>query len=125
MAKRESWYERYPDYRVALTASDRLTEARFRDVLIATSTNTLVVEETNHDPVIYFPLSDVQLDYLRATDHHTVGPFQGEASYWSLSVDGEVAENVMWSYPEPFPEVAGLAGYAAFYPDRVVVIVTE
>ena len=26
-----------------------------------------------------------------------------------------------WTYDEPYPEVAGLAGYVAFYQDRVSV----
>ena len=121
MTARESWYQRCPDYRIDLAPSDRPVQARWGDVMVAASARALVVAETDHAPVVYFPLEDVALDYFVATDHHTFCPFKGEASYWTLSVAGAVAENVMWAYLDPFPEVAGLGGYAAFYSDRVAV----
>jgi uncharacterized protein (DUF427 family) len=30
-----------------------------------------------------------------------------------------VAENAVWSYEQPFPAMAEIAGRLAFYPDRV------
>jgi hypothetical protein len=68
--------------------------------------------------VVYFPEADVRLDRFEASDHHSFCPFKGEADYWSL-VRGERPEpNLAWTYRKPFAEVAGLAGYVAFYPDR-------
>ena len=125
MTERESWYERYPDYRVELKPSEQRVEARFGAELIAGSDDALIVVETNHEPVTYFPLADVRLEYLEATDHHTFCPFKGEASYWTLTVKEQVADNVMWAYEDPFPEVAGLKGYAAFYGDRVSVATAD
>ncbi len=121
MAEQKSAYQRYPDYRVDLAVSDERIRARFGDSIVAESDRALIVHETDHDPVVYFPLSDVALHYFTATKHHTFCPFKGQASYWTLSVGAEVAENVMWSYPDPLPEVAGLKGHAAFYTDRVVI----
>ena len=121
MTKQESWYDRYPDYRVDLVPNDQQLEARYGEVVVAASTNTLSVQETNHDPVVYFPLDDVKLQHFASTDHETFCPFKGHASYWSLTLAGDVADNVMWAYNNPFPEVAGLEGYAAFYGDRVTV----
>jgi uncharacterized protein (DUF427 family) len=31
---------------------------------------------------------------------------------------------VAWSYPEPIPEVAEIAGYVCFYPRKVELVVT-
>ena len=121
MTKQESWYDRYPDYRVDLAVKERTAHALFGDTQIASSERPLLVSETDHDPVVYFPLEDVRLEHFTATDHHTFCPFKGEASYWTLKVGDAVAENVMWAYMDPFPEVAGLKGYAAFYGDRVTV----
>ena len=125
MTKQESWYDRYPDYRVDLVATDQKLEARYGELVIAASTNTLSVQETNHDPVVYFPLDDIKLQHFVSTDHETFCPFKGQASYWSLTLAGDVADNVMWAYNNPLPEVAGLQGYAAFYGDRVAVAATD
>lgn len=121
MAGRDSWYDRYPDYRVDLEFADQRVQAVFNDTVIAVSDKPLIVRETDHAPVVYFSLNDVNLEHFSATEHHTFCPFKGQASYWTLAVGAAVAENVMWSYPEPFPQVAGLAGFAAFYTDRVAV----
>ena len=74
--------------------------------------------ETRHQPVLYLPLDDVRTEYLLRTDHQTFCPFKGEASYWSIRVADRVEENAVWTYEDPFDEVAGLKGYVAFYPDR-------
>ena len=29
------------------------------------------------------------------------------------------SENAVWGYPTPYDEVAGIAGYYSFYPNRV------
>jgi uncharacterized protein (DUF427 family) len=86
---------------------------------VAKSSNTLRVRETNHADVSYFPRGDVDCDLLEKTDHQTFCPFKGRASYWTLRVGERTLENVVWSYEEPFDDVAGLEDYMAFYADRV------
>ena len=58
------------------------------------------------------------MERLERTEHSSVCPFKGEASYWSIRVGGESSENAVWSYEDPFDEVGGLADYLSFYPDR-------
>ena len=41
------------------------------------------------------------------------------SSYYTISVGERVAENAVWSYEDPYPEIIGVKGYLAFYPDRV------
>jgi len=78
-----------------------------------------LVEETDHKPVLYVPEQDVNQDLFQPSEHHTVCPFKGQASYRSLVVDDVVEDNVLWFYPDPFPEVAGIDGHVAFYDRRV------
>jgi uncharacterized protein (DUF427 family) len=125
MAEQESAYQRFPHYRVDLLAGDQPMQARFGTTVIAHSDHPLLVAETDHEAVVYFPLDDVVMTLFTATDHKTFCPFKGQASYWSLQVDGDVAENVMWAYQDPVAEVAGLKGYAAFYVDRVQISVAD
>ncbi len=119
MPTRESLYHRYPDYRVDLDANPKRVRARLGGEVVADSRRTLIVRETKHAPVVYFPRQDVRFDLLERTDHETFCPFKGQASYWSLRVGGRAEENVVWSYEDPFEQVAGLEDYVAFYPDRV------
>ena len=41
------------------------------------------------------------------------------AEYWSIRVEGQTAERAAWSYPEPTPRFAAIAGHLAFYASRV------
>lgn len=38
---------------------------------IADSASVLVMQETKHQPVYYFPMSDVRMDLMEPTDHST------------------------------------------------------
>ena len=119
MARRESLYHKFPDYRVDLDPSTTRVRVTFAGEVVADSDRTLVVRETKHEPVVYFPREDVRFDLLEPTSHTTFCPFKGEASYWTLRVGDRVEENVIWSYDNPFDEVAGLKDYVSFYADRV------
>ncbi len=119
MPRRESLYHKYPDYSVDLEPSSKRVRVKLNGEVIADSNRTLIVRETKHDPVVYFPQEDVRFDRLEPTDHQTFCPFKGEASYWTLQVGDCVEENAVWSYEDPFDEVADLKGYVAFYSDRV------
>jgi class 3 adenylate cyclase/uncharacterized protein (DUF427 family) len=87
----------------------------FGDVTIADSHNAIIVHETRLAPVYYFPREAVDMSRLHATDHHSYCPFRGTASYWTLSVDGRVAENAAWSYQEPYNEATLIKDYIAFF----------
>jgi uncharacterized protein (DUF427 family) len=118
-----------PDHRVDLVPESRRVRVVFSGVTIADSVAALRVEETGHAPAYYVPERDVRLDLMRRTDHHTRCPFKGEASYWTIEAPdgGSVrrAENAVWGYPAPYDEVTGIAGYFAFYPNRVDAITVD
>src|SRR3712207_9554642 len=69
---------------------------RSNGTVIAESQDTVVVEG-NH----YFPRDSVDPTYLVESEKHTICPWKGTASYYSLSVDGEVNRDAAWYYPEP------------------------
>lgn len=64
---------------------------------------------------IYFPPSSVNKGYLRASNHKTHCPWKGDASYYTLSVDGEENQNAAWYYPAPYDEAANIKGHIAFW----------
>ena len=113
-----------PDHRVDLVPENRHVKVVFGGVTIADSSAALRVEETGHGPVYYLPQKDVRIELIHSTEHHTRCPYKGEASYWTIVLpSGEGSnrrsENAVWGYPSPYDEVTGLAGYYAFYPNRV------
>jgi uncharacterized protein (DUF427 family) len=67
----------------------------------------------------YIPRADADMSLLTPTDHHTHCPYKGDASYFSITADGRSAENAVWSYELPFPAMAEIKEYLAFYPNRV------
>lgn len=116
---RESLWSKHPDYRVDLEPSSETRRVRFQGEVVAESSRALIVQETKHSPVVYFPRDDVRFTHMERTVHETFCPFKGEASYWTLRVGDQVSENTAWSYEAPFSEVAGLKDFVAFYADRV------
>jgi uncharacterized protein (DUF427 family) len=119
MSRRESLYHKYPDHRVDLEPNDERVRVRWQGQMVADSTRTLRVLESNLPPVVYFPREDVDFGVLERTEHETFCGFKGEASYYSLRAGDERDENAVWTYESPFDEVAGLKDYVAFYADRV------
>ena len=118
----ESAWPRYPDYRIDLVPAGR-GRVWFGDLLLAGSDRCVRLRETKHVERLYFPEEDIRWDLFESTDLHTVCPFKGQARYWSLR-SGDL-DNVVWAYPTPFDEVAGIAGLVCFYHERVRVELLE
>jgi uncharacterized protein (DUF427 family) len=97
----------------------RRIRAMFNGETVVDSTHAKMLHEHGHLPLYYFPEDEVRTDLLEATDHHTRCPWKGEASYWSLRVGDRLAENAVWGYPEPLDGAPPLAGYRAFYWDKM------
>ena len=87
-----------------------MATATWNGRLIAESDDTIVVEG-NH----YFPPASVRPDLLRPSDHHTVCPWKGTASYYDITVDDTVNENAAWYYPQPKDAAAEITDYVAFW----------
>ena len=108
-------FQRAPNYRVDIERCPRRIRVKFGKILMADSTNVLVVLETDQVPVYYFPRGDILSKNLRPSDLTTYCPFKGTASYWSVNTSGTYAENAVWSYEEPFYEALMIKDCMAFY----------
>ncbi len=85
-------------------------KAVWNGAIIAQSDDTVMVEG-NH----YFPLDALNQDYLQPSQTHTHCPWKGEASYFSLLVDGKTNVDAVWTYREPKAAAQQFAGRAAFW----------
>jgi uncharacterized protein (DUF427 family) len=85
-------------------------KAIWNDTVIAESDDTIVVEN-NH----YFPKQAVKVEFLQSSDTHTICPWKGEASYYSLEVNGKLNKDAAWYYPHPKDAAKNIENYIAFW----------
>ena len=104
-----------PDYKVLIEPSPRRIRVQLGGQTIAGTTNALILMESQHVPVYYFPRDDVQMSLLKETERTTFCPFKGEASYWSIAAGASTANDAVWSYQQPFDEADAIRDYLAFY----------
>ncbi|GAB1337961.1 DUF427 domain-containing protein [Streptomyces sp. E-15] len=79
--------------------------------VLAETDRPLELRETGCPVRYYIPAEDVRLDLLTPSATHTVCPFKGTASYWSLPD----APDLVWAYPDPEPAVAEIRDHYCFY----------
>jgi uncharacterized protein (DUF427 family) len=108
-----------PDHPITISPHPQRVRVMFNGRAVADSSSALVLQEAHYKPVVYIPREDAQMEIFQRTAHTTHCPYKGNASYYSLRTGHRVAENAVWSYEQPFPAMAQIAGHLAFYPDRV------
>lgn len=96
-----------------LEDSPRRIRARLGTETVVDSRHAKLLHEHGHVPVYYFPEADVRMELLEATDHSTRCPWKGQASHWSIRVGDQLAENAVWSYPDPLDDAPPIAGHYA------------
>ncbi len=85
-------------------------KATWNGTVIAESDDTIVVEN-NH----YFPRSALAEGAFVETDHTSVCPWKGTASYLSVVVDGQTNANAAWYYPTAKDAAKEIEGRVAFW----------
>ena len=108
-----------PDHPITIARKSRRVRVSFAGKVIAETTRALTLNEAGYKPVHYVPRADADMSLLQATAHTSHCPYKGDASYFTVTVDGRSAENAVWSYEQPYPAMSEIKEYLAFYPDRV------
>lgn len=103
----------------------RTVIVRVGDVVLAETRGALRVLETASPPTVYLPPEDVDLDRMRPAEGNSICEWRGAARYGSVVLPDRTLESVAWTYPDPYPEFAALAGYVSFYPARVECFVDD
>lgn len=104
-----------PGHRLFWQLFPRRIRALLGDHVVLDSTRANLLHESNLLPQLYLPRTDIRVDLLEASKHRTHCPFKGDAVYESVRVGERVAENAVWSYPEPVDSAAWLAGHVSVY----------
>ena len=108
-----------PDHPITITQNPRRVRVTAGDIVIAESTKALTLKEAKYPAVQYLPREDANMALLERTDRTTHCPYKGDASYYSIKVDGKTLDNAIWTYETPFPAMTEISGHLAFYPDKV------
>ena len=85
-------------------------KATWNGAVLAESDQTIVVEG-NH----YFPPDAVHREHFQASSEHTICPWKGEASYYTVVVDGQQNADAAWYYPHPKDAAKEITDYVAFW----------
>ncbi len=94
--------------------------------VVADTSSAVRVLETSHPPTWYVPPGSVTSGVLhRGSARSTACEFKGAATYWDLVTDEGTITSAAWSYEEPTPRFAALAGYLAFDPSQVACSVAD
>lgn len=86
---------------------------------VARSGKALGLKEYIYPEVAYLPPNCIDPALLRRSRYFTRCPHKGDASYYHIEMNGELAENAIWVYENPIDNVADIKGYFAFARDRV------
>jgi uncharacterized protein (DUF427 family) len=99
-----------PYHRIDVRRTSRPVRIEVDGEVVAETTAARLLYETQLPMRFYLPREDVRAE-LQPSARRTYCPFKGEASYWSLPGLPDIA----WSYEQPRPDVAAVAGLVAFW----------
>lgn len=114
-------YAEHPNHEVAIDAETTSARVLFAGRVVAESARARVLRESHCPTRLYFPRDDVEMARLERTSHTTWCKFKGHASYYSLRVGDTAAENAVWTYEDPFDEVAAIGDHLAFWGDALTI----
>jgi len=87
-----------------------MAKATWEGAILAQSNDTIEVEGNQ-----YFPAESIQREYFEPSQHHSVCPWKGTASYYDVVVNGKKNADAAWYYPEPNKAARQIKNYVAFW----------
>ncbi|MGJ8666979.1 MAG: DUF427 domain-containing protein [Patiriisocius sp.] len=85
-------------------------KATWNNLIIAESNDTVVIEN-NH----YFPANAIKKEYFKESNTSSHCPWKGEASYYSIEVDGKTNKDAAWYYSKTSHAAKPIEGHIAFW----------
>lgn len=124
----DEWFEedernvahpRDPFHRIEIVHSSRSVRVERDGQLLAASSRPYMLLEAPLPVRYYLPPEDVSWELLRPSSTRTLCAYKGQASYWSLENEDDIA----WSYPEPLREASEVKNRVAFFNEQVDIVV--
>ncbi len=98
-----------------LDQSTKHIRVHYNGVVIADTTSAYRVLETSHPPTYYIPPADVRKESFVRDKGSSLCEWKGQATYYTIAVDGKRAVRVAWAYHNPMAAFKSLQGYFAIY----------
>jgi len=108
-------YDFEPGYVVFTMPSPKRLRVKVGELIVADSAEALVLQESDHLPVYYFPIKDVDESFLMPSTTRTECPYKGVASHYSLNTGVTLVQDAGWRYLEPIKGCPPIADYMGFY----------
>lgn len=118
-------FRTHPGHVITIEPAGKTVRVSYGGTTIAETSAAIVLYETGYQPVHYVPLADIESGFLTPGSRHSRCPFKGEARYQGVAVGDEQIDNAVWFYDDPYDEVSGIAGHAAFYADKVSIDIID
>jgi uncharacterized protein (DUF427 family) len=104
---------------ITIAPAEGRVVVRWRGRTIADTRRALELRERGYPDVLYVPREDADMSVFARSDSETTCPYKGRANYFSLRAGAKTDVDAVWTYENPLPGVAAIAGHLAFYPDKV------
>jgi uncharacterized protein (DUF427 family) len=111
------------EHPITVTPTGSHVVVRVNGEVVAETDAALTLQESTYPAVQYVPLVDVSPSALTRSDTTTYCPYKGEANYYHLTAAGTTVDDAIWTYEQPYPAVAQIAGHVAFYATKADVAV--
>ena len=111
------------DHPITITPTEGRVRVRVNGELVADTRAALGLQEATYPVVHYIPIADVDPKVLDRSTSRTYCPYKGDAAYYNVTVGDLTVEDAIWTYEQPYPAVAAIAGHVAFYPNKADVSV--
>ena len=108
----------YPLLPLVETVTDKLRVV-FNERVIAETTKGSRLIKTGYPPVYYFPVDDVDTEFLIPVYGDKICDYVGLMRSWTLDVFGIRSEHAAWSCPNPPETYQAIQGCYSFCPSRV------
>ena len=102
-----------------ITPSESTWVVRAEGAELVESEHALELRQGDDPAVIYFPREDVAMAFFDPSPTCTSSRRKGRLRRFTLVGPDKPIEDAAWSYEEPKPALARLAGHVAFRADRV------
>jgi uncharacterized protein (DUF427 family) len=116
---------RDPYHRVDVVETSRSARVRVDGEVVAETDHAKLVFETSLPVHVYVPSADVAPGALAPSDKRTQCPYKGEATYWSVQVNGHHRQDAAWSYEAPLADAMKIQAHVAFAGEGVEVELDE
>jgi uncharacterized protein (DUF427 family) len=108
-----------PYSRIDVCRTTRRVRVLLEGEVLADSRRARVLYEAALPPRWYLPAEDVDTDRLVPSGNLTRCAYKGVAHYWHVRAGGRLAEDLVWSYPDPEHDAEPVRDMLCFFSEKV------